>query len=104
MDNKTYKITLANGKVYEGVTMNGNNYVIDDATAVNVFAVPANLKKVTIEGSDGVVETINNAILDNNSLYNGKTMIVMREMSADALRYAELDARISYLEMMGGNV
>lgn len=104
MDNKTYKITLANGKVYEGVTMNGNNYVIDDATAVNVFAVPANLKRVTIEGSDGAVETINNAILDNNSLYNGKTMIVMREMPADALRYAELDARISYLEMMGGNV
>lgn len=103
MDNKTFKITLANGMVYENVTMNGNVYMINDPEAVNVFAVAANLKTVKIESSDGIVEVLNNAVVDRNVLMDGKASIAVREKSADALRYAELDARISYLEMMGGN-
>lgn len=103
MDNKTYKITLADGTVYDNVTTNGNVYMINDADAVNVFAVAANLKTVTIESSDGIVETLNNAVVDRNVLMDGKASIAIREPSADFLRYAELDARISYLEMMGGN-
>ena len=54
MNNKIYKITLADGTVIENLKLNGNNFVSDREITSEMFG--GNLSKVTI--NDGEKDTV----------------------------------------------
>lgn len=61
MADKTYTVTLSDGRKLEGLTLNGNNFI--STTAVTEDQFDGKLKAVTITDSDGVEEKHENMFL-----------------------------------------
>lgn len=91
--NQTYTIDLGNGEVLKNVTINGNNYVYDEDISEETFE---GMETVTIEDSEGNVQTLNSAVLVALSKYPEGWYFVLRELTEEEIRQATNDAQILF--------
>ena len=97
MDEKIYKITLADGTVINNLTMNGNNFISNEAIKASIFE--ANCCPVTI--NDGTSEEVHeNMDLVQVTSVEGKSWFVLRDISEKELEQAKMKSDIEYLAMM----
>lgn len=97
-----YTVTFADGTTFDTI-LNGNNYMVAGDVVAQVSA--ANSKSVTIKDADGnVVETYNNPVIMRNAYDpdENETGICLRALTDEERTQAALEARLSYLEMIGG--
>jgi len=97
MDEKIYKITLADGTVIDNLTMNGNNFISDEALEASIFE--ANCCPVTI--NDGTSDEVHeNMELVQVTSVDRKAWFVLRDISEKELEQAKIKSDIEYLAMM----
>jgi hypothetical protein len=97
MDEKIYKITLADGTVIDDLKLNGNNYISKEVIYPEVFN--GNCSPIVI--SDG----INNEVHGNMELVqvvevNGEYWFVLRDISLEELDRIKTRSDIEYIAMM----
>ena len=93
-----YKITLADGTEIENLAINGNNFISDEELTESTFA--RKLHTVTITGSDGSEEIIDNAELISLRKEGDKTWFIIREIPASVMKERKIQADIEYIAMM----
>lgn len=93
MEEKTYSIELADGKTFEDLTLNGNNYVSKTEVTEYDFT---DLSHVTITDSDGNVEEMNNAELLQVAQYTDGWYFIIEEMSPAKIKAAANNAQILF--------
>ncbi|QJU22476.1 hypothetical protein HLY09_26560 [Enterocloster bolteae] len=97
MDEKNYKITLADGTELSNLTMNGNNFISEATIDPGIFQ--SNCSPVVI--SDGEHdETHENMELVQVTEVNGQSWFVLRDMTPKELEQAKIKSDIEYLAMM----
>lgn len=97
MDEKNYKITLADGTELSNLTMNGNNFISEATIDPGIFQ--SNCSPVVI--SDGEHdETHENMELVQVTEVNGQSWFVLRDMTPKELEQAKIKSNIEYLAMM----
>ena len=97
MDEKNYKITLADGTELSNLTMNGNNFISEATIDPGIFQ--SNCSPVVI--SDGEHdETHENMELVQVTEVNGQSWFVLRDMTPKELEQAKIKSEIEYLAMM----
>ena len=93
-----YKITLADGTVLDGLTLNGNNFISDEPIESGVFL--GKLSRVRIESAGGeeedafgseLIGTHENMKLAANRVIGGKQWFILADMTADELWRAEVE-------------
>lgn len=97
MGNKTWTITLADGTILEGLTLNGNNYISSTSITESVF--DGNLSKVTI--SDGEHEEIHEdmALVQINKV-GTSYWFILRDLTVREIAETRIHADIEYIAMM----
>lgn len=98
MENGTFKITLADGTVLEGLTLNGNNFISKARLTEADFE--GNLSLVRIQDPDGNVEELENMELVQVKRYGTEYWFVLRQLSDQELRELKTQADIEYIAMM----
>ena len=98
MEEKAFKIVLADGTSLEGLGLNGNNFISSKKLTEDVFE--GNLSHVVIEDSEGNVEEHDNMALVQIAKYGKEYWFVLRELSAQEIRDAKTQANIEYIAMM----
>ncbi len=97
MDEKNYKITLADGTELSNLTMNGNNFISEATIDPGIFQ--SNCSPVVI--SDGEHdETHENMEQVQVTEVNGQSWFVLRDMTPKELEQAKIKSDIEYLAMM----
>ena len=97
MDEKNYKITLADGTELSNLTMNGNNFISEATIDPGIFQ--SNCSPVVI--SDGEHdETHENMELVQVTEVNGQSWFVLSDMTPKELEQAKIKSDIEYLAMM----
>lgn len=97
MDEKTYRITLADGTVLDNLTMNGNNFISEEAVDASIF--DRMCSPVVI--SDGTNEEIHeNMDLVQVTTVNEKSWFVLRDIPQKELEQAKLKSDVEYIAMM----
>lgn len=94
----TYTITFSDGTKLENIRLNGDNYVSQDEVTDATF--DGKLSTVTIDGSDGSSETLENAYLGQIAHYSDGYYFVLVVPTADELRQQKLRADIDYIALM----
>lgn len=97
---KTYKITLSDGKVIENLKMNGNNFISKDEILEDIFI--GNLSSVSIEDSEGVTENHTNMELVQVKQYGNEYWFILRDLTEDELTKITQRADLEYVAMMTG--
>lgn len=97
---KTYKITLSDGKVIENLKMNGNNFISKDEILEDIFI--GNLSSVSIEDSDGIVENHTDMQLVQVKQYGNEYWFILRDLTEDELTKITQRADLEYVAMMTG--
>ncbi len=96
-DQKTYKITLADGTIINNLTLNGNNYISAELIDASIFE--GNCFAVVI--NDGVTDEVHEHMeLVQMTTVDGASWIVLRDISQKELKETKRDADIEYLAMM----
>lgn len=98
MEEKTWKIELADGTTLEGLALNGNNYISAKKLTEDTFE--GNLSHVIITDSDGKVEEHDNMALVQIQKVGTKYWFILRELTAQEIRDAKIQANIEYIAMM----
>lgn len=99
MDEKIYKITLADGSVINNLKLNGNNYISETPIDETMFA--DNCSPVII--SDGVIEENHPSMeLVQITESAGEYWFVLRDYSAEELAQMKMQSDIEYVAMMAG--
>ncbi|MDD5853262.1 MAG: hypothetical protein PUD03_04070 [Lachnospiraceae bacterium] len=98
MEEKTFKIVLADGTPLEGLGLNGNNFISSKKLTEDTFE--GNLSHVVIEDSEGNTEEHDNMALVQIAKYGKEYWFVLRELSAQEIRDAKTQANIEYIAMM----
>lgn len=100
MDNRVYKIILADGTEIANLKLNGNNYISSQKIDASIFA--DNCSPVII--SDGVKEdTHNNMELVQITEQNvGEYWFVLRDIPENELAKIKMQSDIEYVAMMSG--
>lgn len=97
MEDKTYKITLADGTELENLSLNGNNFITDEDISEEKFL--DNLSPVTI--NDGDTDDVHdNMALVQISKIGGKNAFILRDLTAAELKEIKIRADIEYIAMM----
>lgn len=97
MDEKIYKITLADGTVIENLRLNGNNYISETELTADIFL--GNLDKVIV--NDGERDTVyENMTLVQIVKYDEEYWFVLRTMTKRELQDLKNRADIDYIAMM----
>ena len=97
MEDKTYKITLANGSELSDLKLNGNNFISESEITEDMFA--DNLSPVTI--NDGDTDDVHdNMALVQISKIGGKNAFILRDLTAAELKEIKIRADIEYIAMM----
>lgn len=97
MDEKTYKITLADGTELSDLRLNGNNFISKVPVAPEIFE--GNCSTVTI--SDGLAEeTHENMSLVQVKEMNGEYWFIIRDLTPEELYRIKIQADIEYIAMM----
>lgn len=97
MEEKTWKITLADGTSIGGLKLNGNNFI--SGTEITKELFEDNLSEVIIEGGDEA-EIHENMELVQISKMGDEWWFILREIPAEELKQMALDAKLDYLSMM----
>lgn len=98
MEERTFKITLADGTVIEDLSLNGNNYISKNKLTEDDFA--DNLSTVKIEGSDGSIEELENLELVQVKKYGKEYWFILRQLSEQEIKDLKTQANIEYIAMM----
>ena len=98
MENGTFKITLADGTVLDGLGLNGNNYISSKKLTEDDF--DGNLDHITIEDAEGNIEELENMELVQVKKYGKEYWFVLRQLSEQEIRDSKLQANIEYIAMM----
>lgn len=98
---KTFKITLSNGTVLEGLGLNGNNYISEKKIKDSVFE--DNLSRVEIlDTATGETTILRDAELVQNIKVGSEYWFVFREKSQEELEIEALNGAIIELaEIIG---
>lgn len=97
MDDKIYKITLADGTVIDNLKLNGNNFV--SLVEIDETIFNGNCLKVTI--SDGEKEdTHTNMELVQITKMGEEYWFVLRDIPENELAFIKLQSDIEYIAMM----
>ncbi len=96
MDDKNYKITLANGTVLEKLKLNGNNFISENVVDAAIFK--DNCSPVIINNGT------NDEIHDNMELIqvtetNGEYWFILRDISKEEMARATYESGIQYIAM-----
>ena len=102
----TFTITTQSGNVLDNLTLNGSMFVSESEVSLEDDLNEDELSSVVIvehpeEGEDIVTER-ENLVCDAVLHWPEGYLFNLRDMTDDEKMRAELDARISFLEMMGG--
>lgn len=95
MDEKIYSIMLADGTVLTNLTVNGNNYISQEAVTEEIFN--GNCSPITI--NDEVHE---NMELVQITKMSGEYWFVLRDVPQEELNRIKLRSDIEYVAMMSG--
>lgn len=99
MDEKIYKITLADGSVIDNLKLNGNNYI--SKTPIDEAMFADNCSPVMI--SDGDAEENHSSMeLVQITESAGEYWFVLRDYSAEELAQMKMQSDIEYVAMMAG--
>ena len=99
MDDKIYKITLADGTVIDNLKLNGNNYISKEVVDSSIFA--GNCSPTVI--NDGARDDIHGYMeLVQVTNVNDEFWIVLRDISTEELSKIKLQSDIEYVAMMAG--
>ena len=100
MEEKVYKITLADGTVIDNLTLNGNNFISKKPLDESVFA--ENCHPVVI--NDGTSDEVH-ADMELVQIVHvdaGDYWFVLRDVSAEELSKIKLQSDLEYVAMMTG--
>jgi len=97
MEEKVYKITLADGTIISNLRLNGNNYISDVSIDQTVFANHCS-PVVINDGANSVTHA--NMELVQVTEVNGKYWFVLRDISSEELLLNKNRSDIEYLAMM----
>ena len=87
----TFKITLADGTVFEGLRLNGNNYISEEKIEEEVFTEEA-LREVRIH--DGETESvIYSAVLIQLKKYGEEYWFILAEKSPEQMEKEQLEEK-----------
>jgi hypothetical protein len=100
MEEKTYKITLADGAVLDNLRLNGNNFIAKGDVSPDIF--DGNCSTVII--NDGTADDIhtNMELVQVTYPVAGESWIVLRDLSAAEIVQMQTRADIEYIAMMTG--
>lgn len=97
MDEKIYKITLADGTVIDNLKLNGNNYISEKELSADMFL--GNLGTVTI--NDGEKDVVyENMTLVQLAKYDDEYWFILRTMTKKELQEIKNRSDIDYIAMM----
>ena len=99
MEEKTWKITLADGTQLADLSLNGNNYITGEEVTEKMLSND-NLAVVRIEDPDGNIQEQNNLSLVQIKKHSSKFWFVLRQLSEQEIRDSKLQANIEYIAMM----
>lgn len=102
MEEKIYRITLADGTTIDNLKLNGNNFISKESLNPEVFR--GNCSPVTI--NDGSKDEVHNYMelvqITTDSV--GDYWFVLRDISTEELACIKMQADIEYVAMMAGVV
>lgn len=99
MEEKKYRITLADGSVLSGLRLNGNNYISEEQINTDLF--DGNCSPVII--SDGITDEIHNDMeLVQVTESGGEYWFVLRDITEKELAAIKMQSDIEYVAMMAG--
>lgn len=97
MDEKKYKVTLADGTVIDNLKLNGNNYISEKELSAEMFL--GNLGTVTI--NDGEKDVVyENMTLVQLAKYDDEYWFILRTMTKKELQEIKNRSDIDYIAMM----
>lgn len=100
MEEKIYKITLADGSVIENLKLNGNNFISEESIDTAIFK--GNCSPVVI--NDGFNDELHNHMdlvqVTVDSI--GNYWFVLRDISTEELVRIKMQSDIEYVAMMAG--
>lgn len=97
MEERAWKVTLADGTSLGSLKLNGNNFI--STTEVTKEMFEDNLTEVTIEGGD-TIEKHENMELVQISKMGEEWWFILRDIPAEELEQMALKAQLDYLSMM----
>lgn len=99
MNEKTYRITLADGTVIENLKLNGNNYISETPIVPAVFH--GNCSPVVI--GDGIINVTHDDMeLVQLTESEGSYWFILRDIPAEELEKIKMQSDIEYVAMMAG--
>mgnify|MGYP001131197294 CR=1 FL=1 len=99
MDERIYKITLADGTEICNLTMNGNNFISEGTIDPGIFQ--SNCSPVII--NDGEHDEVHeNMDLVQVTEVDGKSWFVLRDITLKELEQVKIQSDIEYVAMMAG--
>lgn len=97
MDEKIYRVTLADGTILDNLTMNGNNFISEETVDATVFDGTCSPIIINDGTSDEIHEHMDLVqIMD----VDGKSWFVLRDIPQKELEQAKLKSDIEYIAMM----
>ena len=100
-----YTITLRSGRQLENLTLNGSMFVSQEEITKEELS-PDELSEITVtetpDSGDAIVTEKADQVCDAVLHWAEGYLFNIRDMSEQEKTVAELDARIAFLEMMGG--
>ena len=102
MEEKIYKITLADGTTIDNLKLNGNNFISKESLDPEIFR--GNCSPVTI--NDGSKDEVHNymELVQITTDSGGDYWFVLRDISTEELARIKMQADIEYVAMMAGVV
>lgn len=97
MDEKIYKITLADGTELSNLTMNGNNFISEATIDPGIFQ--SNCSPIVINDGEHD-ETHEHMELVQVTEADGQSWFVLRDITPKELEQAKIKSDIEYLAMM----
>ena len=99
MDEKIYKITLADGTEIRNLRLNGNNFISDAPVAAEIFE--GNCSAVIINDGEND-EFHENMELVQITPVGDEYWFVLRDLTAAELKQIKMQSDIEYVAMMAG--
>lgn len=97
MDEKIYRVTLADGTILDNLSMNGNNFISEETIDATVFDGTCSPIIINDGTSDEIHEHMDLVqIMD----VGGKSWFVLRDIPQKELEQVKLKSDIEYLAMM----
>lgn len=100
MDEKIYKVTLADGTVIDGLKMNGNNFISLSPVDAAVFRGNCSLVVINDGETDETHENMDLVQVTKNDA--GEYWFVLRDISKKELAQIQMQSDIEYVAMMAG--